>query len=213
MVKRPADNANDSVAAALKAAEPVEADLRRLGVDLDSLEDLVSAPVEEYREGIPALIDWLPRVRNIPLKKAIVRALTVKAAKPHAARVLVEEFKAASSSDALGLKWAIGNALSVVADSSVLEDILSLVRDRHHGRSREMLAVALGNIGGPEAIETLVELLSDEEVAGHAVVGLKKLAPPSARAALEPFTDHPKTWIRKEARKAIAKIDTKLSAS
>lgn len=212
MVHRSDGDGSDSVAAAHKAAEPVEADLRSLGVDLDSLDDLVSAPVGEYREAISALIDWLPRVDNAAVKETIVRALTVKEAKPQAAQVLLDEFVAADNSEGLGLRWAIGNALSVVADESVMEDIESLVRDRNYGRAREMLAVALGNIGSSDAVDVLVDLLSDEEVAGHAVVALRKLAPPSARAALEPFIDHPKTWIRNEAKKAIAKIDKKASA-
>ncbi len=213
MVDQTEGDTTDPVAAAHKAAEPVVVDLRRFGIDLKSLDDLISAPIEEYRDGIPALIGWLPRIDNRAVKKAIVRALSVKEAKPDAVPILLEEFVAASESDDLGLAWVIGNALSVVADQSATDEIALLVRDRSHGRAREMLAVALGNIGSPEAADVLIGLLSDEEVAGHAVVSLRKLAPPSARDALEPFADHPKTWIRKEARKAIAKIDKKLSAS
>jgi len=32
-------------------------------------------------------------------------------------------------------KWAVGNALSVVADDSVFEDVLALLNDPRHGGS------------------------------------------------------------------------------
>ncbi|MBN2394562.1 MAG: HEAT repeat domain-containing protein, partial [Anaerolineae bacterium] len=70
---------------------------------------------------------------------------------------------------------------------------------------------ALGNMKDARAIGVLIELLDDEEVAGHALMALCKLAPPEARSAIERFTDHPRTWIRNEAKRALAKIDKKSS--
>ena len=43
-------------------------------------------------------------------------------------------------------KWAIGAALWVVADDGVFEQVVELVQDKRHGKAREMLAVALGNM-------------------------------------------------------------------
>jgi len=60
-------------------------------------------------------------------------------------------------------------------------------------------------------VDVLVELLDDEEIAGHALIALRKKALPEARSAIEPFVEHPKTWIRNEARRALAKIDRKLA--
>jgi hypothetical protein len=57
----------------------------------------------------------------------------------------------------------------------------------------------------------LVELLEDEQVAGHAVLALRKLAVPETRAAIEPFAEHPRTWVRREARRALEKIDRKIA--
>jgi HEAT repeat protein len=69
--------------------------------------------------------------------------------------------------------------------------------------------LALGNLTHPRVVDVLVELLGDEEVAGHAVIALGKLRAPSARAALEPFLDHHKAWVRQEARKALAALGRK----
>ena len=172
------------------------------------MSDLVNRPID-YQIAIPLLLKWLPQVGNLAVKETLVRALTVKWAKPVAAQPLIEEFRKAPDTSELGLKWAIANALSEVADASVFDDIVGLLRDVRHGRAREMLAVALGNMKEPRAVSVLVELLDDEQVAGHAVTALRKIAPPQARSAIERFIDHPKTWVRNEARRALAKIDKK----
>jgi len=67
-------------------------------------------------------------------------------------------------------QWAIGNALWIVADDSVFEDIAALAADPKHGKAREMVVVALGNMQNPEAVEVLRRLLRDDQVAGHAVM-------------------------------------------
>jgi HEAT repeat protein len=137
-------------------------------------------------------------------------ALSIKWAKPVAARPLIEEFRKAPQTQELGLKWAIASALSEVADASVFDDIVGLVRDKRHGRAREMLAVALASTKDPRAVDILVGLLDDEEIAGQALHALRLLAPAEARGAMERFVHHRKTWVRKEAVQALAKIDKKV---
>jgi HEAT repeat protein len=95
--------------------------------------------------------------------------------------------------------------------TSLSNEVIALARDRRYGRAREMLAVALGNMRHPRSTEVLVEMLDDEEMVGHALMGLRKLAPVEAREAIERFVDHPKTWVRNEARRAVAKIDKKIA--
>lgn len=189
-----------------EAAAPVLADLARAGIEVDSIDELYNRALS-YRSVIPMLLHWLPRVQNADVKEDIVRALTVKWARPVAAGALTKEYEQAPDSSVVGLKWAIGNALSVVADDSVFDQIVQLVRDKRHGRAREMLALALGNMRNPQAVDVLVELLDDEEMAGHAVIGLGKLKAERARPHIERFLSHPKAWIRQEAKRALAKID------
>jgi len=57
-----------------------------------------------------------------------------------------------------------------------------------------------------EAAAGLLGDLEDEDVAGYAVMGLGKLKAREARAAVEPFVDHGKPWVRKEAKEALAKL-------
>jgi HEAT repeat protein len=70
-----------------------------------------------------------------------------------------------------------------------------------------MLALALGNMQDDRAVNTLIELLDDEEVAGHALIGLGRLGSREAIPHLAPFLDHPTSWIRNEARNALRRME------
>lgn len=192
-----------------KQDQHVVSALRKVGVKVSSVYDLVNTQ-KAYPEAIPVLIHMLPTVDEDTIKEGIVRALTVKEARGIAAKPLIAEFKKILPQEHPTkqlLKWAIGNALSVLADDSVFEEIVGLVRDKRHGKAREMLTVALGNMKNPTAVKVLTELLRDDEVAGHAIIALGKLRAKSSRPAIEPFLTHSKSWVRQEARRALAKID------
>lgn len=186
-----------------RAAAPVIAELADLGFDVSSISELPQRGTS-YERALPALLKWLRAVSHPNVKEAIVRALSVPFAES-AAPPLVAEFRRAAPNQA-ALKWAIGNALEVVADDAVFEDLVKLVQDKSHGKAREMLAVALGNMSNPRAVDVLMGLLNDDEVAGHAIMGLGKLKARAARTAIEGFLDHPKPWVRKEAKKALASM-------
>lgn len=174
---------------------------------INSVFDLVNSKAR-YQDAIPALIKCLGMVSDNWIKEGIVRALTVKEARGKADKALVSEFRSLpTEQEYFCLKWAIGNALSVVATDAVFDELVELVRDKRHGRAREMLAVAIGNMKNPAAADVLIELLGDEEVAGHAIMALGKLKAEKARPYIERFLDHPKAWVRREAKKALAKLD------
>jgi hypothetical protein len=188
------------------ASAPVLVDLARAGFQVELVSDLFNKSIN-YKNAIPILLHWLPRVDNLDVKESIVRALSVSWAKPAAARALVEEFRKVKYESNTGIKWTIANALSVVADDSVFSEIVDLVQDSQNGKAREMLAVSLGNMKNPNAQDILIGLLEDDEVAGHAVVGLGKLRSKKAIPEIERFQTHPKSWIRKEAKKALVRIE------
>jgi hypothetical protein len=188
-----------------QASAPVLTDLARAGFSLEWVSDLYSKKLN-YKDAIPVLIKWLPQIENPDVKEDIVRALSVPWAKHTVApKLLVEEFRKYRAYP--GLLWAIGNALSVVADDNVLSDIVGLIQDKTYGKAREMLVVALGNMKSPDVKYTLIELLDDEDLAGYAIMALGKLKCKEARPAIERFRTHPKSWVRREAIKALARID------
>jgi len=183
---------------------PVVAELRRAGYDVESL-DALRRSGEKYEAAIPVLLNWLPRLSSLDAKESIVRTLSVPWAKPSAGAVLLSEFDNAPE-EAESLRWAIGNALEVVAVPSLQDKLIEIVTNKANGKAREMFVLALAKIRQPTSVETLIKLLDDEQMAGHAVMALRRLKAPEALNYLEPFTRHPQSWVRNEARKAIANI-------
>jgi hypothetical protein len=125
-------------------------DLRAAGLPIGDLWELVNAKAQ-YKAAIPVLIDWLRNVeRRVPgpdqtrVREGLVRALSVPAARPGAAPVLIEEFRNASDHSETGLGWIVGNALSVVADDSVFGEIAVLAQDPRYGKARQMIVLRLG---------------------------------------------------------------------
>lgn len=187
-------------------------DLRAAGLPISDLWQLVNAKTQ-YKAAIPVLIDWLRNVeRRVPgpdqprVREGLVRALSVPAARPGAAPALIEEFRKAADPSETGLGWVVGNALSVVADDSVFDEISGLVRDPGYGKARQMIVLGLGRSKDPRAVPLLVGLLGDEDVAAHAVMALGRLRPVGARPAVERLLDHPQALVRREAKKALARL-------
>ena len=135
----------------------------------------------DYEAAAPILVKWLPRVGDPVEKEVIARSLTsTTTAQLEAARALVGEFRRLPKKYESGPKWAVANALATLAGSEVADDILELVRDRHHGRARQMLCDALKRTKDHRAPSALIELIDDDEVAGHAISALRSYGPKSA---------------------------------
>jgi HEAT repeat protein len=180
--------------------------LLTVGLQVNSVYDLVNSKLLRP-EAVPLLLELLPTLRHPRIREGVVRALTDKAARPAGALPILGEYKRAVTEGAMGLAWAAGNALAVVADPTLFDELVRLVRIKEHGIARQMLAVALGTIRDPRAIPVLVELLHDEDVVGHALIGLSRLRPGrEIQAAVEPLLSHPVAWIRKEAKKLLQKV-------
>lgn len=183
------------------AASGLLADLAAVGFDVKAVGALRSLGVE-YREAIPVLARWLPAVRDVSVKEDIVRSLSVPWAREIAPLLVAELERAADS----GLRWAIANALEVVANDEIGDDLLRLAMDRRLGKAREMVVLGLARLKRPGAAEVLVSLLADEETVGHAVIALGKLGARHARAQITTLLQHPKQWIRDEARTALSRL-------
>lgn len=195
-----------------RIAGPLLAELAEAGFAVKDLGHLYNArPRIEYRKAVPILLKWLPRIDELRVKDDIVCALAVPWEKRLILPVLVAEFERKplqpSESGLDFYRWRVADSLSYNADDRVVEDIIRLATDKRYGRSREMLGVALGRMKDPRAVDTLIALLDDPEMAGHAAMGLAKIKPIRARPYLEPFLNHKVRWIRKEAVRAIANID------
>jgi hypothetical protein len=187
-----------------QASMPIISDLAKLGYEIEWISDLYSKKMV-YKSAIPVLLYWVERIDNPDIKETLIRTLSVRWAKPDAAPILIKEYKKLELGYST-LKWTIGNALLVVADDKVLPDLAEIALNKDHGKAREMVVLALGNIKKPEAVDVLIALLSDDEVSGFSIMALGKLKVEKAYPLIEPFLYSPKTWIRKEASRALRKI-------
>ncbi len=104
---------------------------------------------DSYPEAIPVLVKHLRTVRHPIMVISIARALTVKEArKTEAARVILDRLKqthpsATDYGDDFQARFALANALTVVADRSMRDEIKTLVEDTRYQDVRDRLEVAL----------------------------------------------------------------------
>ena len=155
---------------------PLIADLARAGVKVESVWDLVNT-AKPYPEAIATLTAHLNRDYSDRIQEGIARALTVKEARrPDVGAALIAGFRASRDVTTLGAKWALANALCVVAGEDALETVAALALDRAHGESRRPLVALLGNFDDPRARSALAHLVNDPEVSdeAHAALGQEK---------------------------------------
>ena len=183
------------------------AELRQAGYEVNSVDQL-RREVRSYRSAIDILLRWLEMVRDLEAKESIVRALSVPWSGKRAAVVLVTEFGAVPNEGPLAesLKWAIANGLEILAEQSLMQELCELALDRRHGKSREMIVMALGKIPCPQTEAALLQLLNDKDVDGFAATTLARIAGDRYRALLERFTKHPLAWVRKDMAKLLRRM-------
>lgn len=189
-----------------ESAASIDAELDSIG--FPSLGTLSNSKVN-YKSAIPVLLKWLFQAETNDVKSAILGALAVSWSKPAAAKPLIQFLNQLDPESAQELRWSVGNALECAADDSVFDDVRSIAEDKQYGADRQMFVMALGNMKNPRAVDVLINLLDDREVLPGAVAGLAKVGAPKSRDYLEPLLNHTEAWIRKEAKKAINKIDKK----
>ena len=187
-----------------EAAAPLMAELVSSGYDVKSLDLLARS--DAYKDAVPILVKWLPKITNSRVKESIVRALSVSWARLGAVTALLTEYRNTPDSENRGLKWAIGNALEVLASDKIFDDIVELVQDKRHGIARQMLVLALGKMKNPRAVDVLICQLDDDDVVGQALTSLKKMKAKQARTHIVRLINHPNAWVRKQAKQALDKI-------
>ena len=164
---------------------------------------------EPYPTVIPVYVDFLQNeeFESINTKEILVRMLTVKEAKGTANNVLISEYhKYPEEGIYRFYRWAIGNAFTVIITPKDEDDIISIVSDKNNGISRQMFVYALKSIKSVRVENTLIDLLNDSDVTGHAIYALGCLKSQKAKARIELFLENKSAYIRREAKKALKKI-------
>jgi HEAT repeat protein len=179
------------------------------GVPVESVYDLVNSD-RPYPNAVPVLVRLLENgIEDERVAEGVVRALAVKEAKGVAGPALVSTFRRAPQ-DRWTYKWAIGNTLYAVADEQVIPEIISLVRDRRHGRAREMLVETLGRFRTPDATAALIELVQENDLVLHAIRALGKHQAEEARDHIARYLNDPRPAVKRAAERTLAKLNKKV---
>ena len=108
----------------------------------------------------------------------------------------------------MNLRWVIGNAIYIIVTKADVESIIPIVQDKENGYTRDRFILALGKVKSEQAENVLIKLLDDEEVVVQsAIEALGRMKSTKARGKIEQLLTAPKKEIRKEAEKALKKID------
>jgi len=147
--------------------EPIIADLLSVGIQVESVSDLMKTS-EKYEEAIPVLIDQLSKPYDSYIKEAIVRALAVKEAKGIACKAIIEEYKKAPKDThadcrEFSYRWAFGNTMAVIMTDDYVDEVIELVLDVGNGPSRDMFVKSLGKTKSFKAKQVLEKLIYDPE--------------------------------------------------
>ena len=175
--------------------------LRDVGIDVDSVFDLVNSP-QPYPEAIPILVYQLSQgiSDDENLREGIVRALSVKEAIGIAAPTLLAEFRKTPVEKSL-IRWTIGNAIAVTMTDGELDEVLRIIKDRNNGIARQMLVFGLGRFQGNEVVESvLIDLLDDDQVVIQAIKALDKFNSQKALPTISDLAEHGPPPVRKAAQ-------------
>lgn len=215
-LKRIRDKNSAHRAAYRRDFEALRLELKQLGFEVESLGELRGSGLGQephfYKPAIPTLIEWLPKIPgDNRVLEDLVRCLAVKWAKPQAAMPLVDLFKnyPAPKSEARALRWAIGNSLEVVADDSVLDEMIELLVDREYGASRQMVAYWMRKMSKhrERVTDVLMSVIDDETVTRHVMGSLRTLNAVRSKPVFVPFLTSENSDLRKQAARAIEKFE------
>ena len=107
---------------------PLLADLAAVGWQVESVWDLVNT-AKRYPVAVPVLLEHLQRPYHNRIREGIARALTVPDARGSGAWEILRELKRSHSAVEKEFRWTLINALTVVADRSMFQEIESLTHD------------------------------------------------------------------------------------
>jgi hypothetical protein len=190
----------------------ITAELRALGYEIDSVYELRNR-YDRWPDAVPVLAAWLPRVSALGLQESMLRSLTVRQARKHALDAVIAAFVDIEVPEgdrhAAGVRWAAGNALEVLWDDSRFEELRALCVDQSYGPARQMVVRGLARSKRPEAVETAIALLDDDDVRVPAVLALRRMKPPprsGAREALERAKLGQEAWVVEDIDKTLAAL-------
>lgn len=158
---------------------PLAEELQAAGFDVGSAWDLFNRKqpwnkqerIKPYAEALPILLKHLGFNYPPAIREGIARAMAMRESR-FAWHDLVRFYRDEESNRA---KDGLAVAIAAAADSSVLDELIALAKDREQGSSRLLLLSALARSTLPKARAALMELGTDPELEQEVQIILKRL--------------------------------------
>jgi hypothetical protein len=198
---------------------PVLAALAAGGIDTQDFGRFVNRPLPgvidpahfETARAAPILLDWLPRVSNESVRETMVRHLHIKTADGRVAGALIDEFRRPGSAD---YKWAVADSLAFSCDKRQFDTLTELAGDKSHGYGRAPLVGMLWRVKTEAADRTLLDSISDPDVAFTAMSALRRrLGSAAVREHIAPLLNHDDDRVRTAATQQLRRISKNLASS
>lgn len=154
-----------------RAEAPLTKELQRAGYRVKSAWDLMSAP-GTYAAAVPILLKHLTRPYPVKVREGIARALAIPETKEIGWKKIVRLYIKETNVE---VKDALAIAIEGATQKDVLEDVIALVRDKHHGSSRILLLSALRRLLGPRKKAVFMALRTDPDLKVEVALILKSI--------------------------------------
>lgn len=104
-------------------------------------------------------------------------------------------------------RWHIADTMYTIRSKKYINDYLSIISNQKYGSDRQMIILLVGKLKIEQAIPILISLLDDKDVKVHAINALGQFENPKFKIYFKQFEDDKDIYIRKEAAKALKKIN------
>lgn len=121
--------------------------LRKVGYRIRWIWDFVNT-ADSYPEAIPVLLDHLRRPYSDGTREGIARALSVREARGSAGPVIIQVLRETEDADPQ-LRWALANALTIVATHSDRDNIQALIKNEECEEVRNRLKRSIKTAAKP----------------------------------------------------------------
>lgn len=145
---------------------PVVAALAEVGVEVQSVWDLVNRKDDHYADAVPVLVEHL-QDESYPdrVREGIARSLSFRKAAP-AWPAIVELYR--STTDSFDLQQGLAVAMAGTVTDATVDELVAEAHREEHGESRLILLLGLKRLRTRKATEALEGLLDDPDLGENA---------------------------------------------
>jgi len=146
---------------------PVVAALAEVGVEVESVWDLVNRKDDHYADAVPVLVEHL-QDESYPdrVREGIARSLSFRKAAP-AWPVIIELYR--STTESFDLQQGLAAAMAGTVTDETVDELVAEAHREEHGESRLLLLLGLKRLRTSKATEALEGLRGDPDLGDNAV--------------------------------------------